>query len=94
MKTAAISKLKAKLGEYLDAVRKGEEVVITYRGHPIARLLPIERGKAGEGAWASLVREGIVALPRKPPARKLQPPPGKKISGVLAAFLEERAEGR
>ena len=94
MKAVSISKLKASLSEYLDAVRKGEEVVITDRGLPIARLLPIESRKAGDGAWARLVREGIVAPARRAPARKLEPPSGKKVSGVLSALLEERAEGR
>jgi prevent-host-death family protein len=94
LKAASISKLKASLSEYLDAVRKGEEVVITDRGQPIARLLPIESRKAGDGAWARLVREGIIAPPRKPRAQKLEPPSGRKVSGVLAALLEERAESR
>ena len=40
MKTATVLKLKASLGEYLKSVKAGEEVMITERGRPIARLTP------------------------------------------------------
>ena len=45
MKTAAVSELKARLSKYLDRVKAGEEVLITDRGNPVARLTPIVRGK-------------------------------------------------
>ena len=35
---------KNKLGALLDAVEKGEEVVITHRGRPVARLVPAGAG--------------------------------------------------
>lgn len=34
------SRLKAKLGRYMRAVRAGEEVVVTDREEPVARLVP------------------------------------------------------
>jgi prevent-host-death family protein len=37
---ASSSKLKAKMGQYMRAVRAGEEVVVTDRGDPVARLVP------------------------------------------------------
>jgi prevent-host-death family protein len=94
MKTASISSIKTSLSEYIDAVRRGEEVVITDRGRPVARLVAVEGGKAREGRLARLVREGIVAPPRKRRSAKIGFPSGKKASGVLAALLEERAGGR
>ena len=36
-----IRELKSRLSHYLDAVRKGEIVVITDRGKPIARIEPL-----------------------------------------------------
>ncbi len=36
------SRLKAKLGEYLRAVRDGREVIITDRDRPVARLTQID----------------------------------------------------
>ena len=35
---------KSKLGQLLDQVEHGEEIVITRRGRPVARLAPIEPG--------------------------------------------------
>ena len=32
--------------ELLDAVRRGEEVLITYRGKPCARLVPIDESES------------------------------------------------
>lgn len=46
MKTAAVSELKARLSKYLNRVKAGEEVLITDRGNPVARLLPISRARA------------------------------------------------
>jgi prevent-host-death family protein len=34
---------KARLSEYLRRVRQGEEVVITHRGEPVGRIVPIEQ---------------------------------------------------
>ena len=35
---------KNKLGSLLDAVERGEEIVITRRGKPVARLVPAQAG--------------------------------------------------
>lgn len=58
------SRLKARMGEYLRAVRAGKEVVVTDRDRPVARLLPYEEAPP-------LVREPEVAWPRDPAAAPL-----------------------
>ncbi len=40
------SRFKANLSKYLRAVRRGEEVLVSDRDMPIARVIPIERGLA------------------------------------------------
>lgn len=35
--------LKSKLSQYLAAVKKGKEIIITSHQHPVARLLPLEK---------------------------------------------------
>lgn len=40
MKTLSVSHLKAHLSEELRYVQAGEEVVVTDRGRPVARLVP------------------------------------------------------
>jgi len=38
-----INEVKAKLSEYLEAVAKGERVLICKRNHPVAELRPVEQ---------------------------------------------------
>jgi prevent-host-death family protein len=48
MPTATAKDLRQKTAALLDAVRRGQEVVITYRGRRIAVLAPLERAGARE----------------------------------------------
>jgi prevent-host-death family protein len=43
MADVSVAEVKAHLSEVLDRVERGEEVVITRRGTPVARLSRIER---------------------------------------------------
>lgn len=45
MSTVTLADAKAHLSHLLDQVETGEEVVITRRGLPVARILPIEKPK-------------------------------------------------
>lgn len=56
----AVSELRASLRAYLDRVRGGEELVVTERGVPVARLIPAQ----GETLLERLEREGLVSPPR------------------------------
>ncbi len=42
MRTAGIRKARQALSSLLDEVQKGREVVITDRGRPVARLVPVQ----------------------------------------------------
>jgi prevent-host-death family protein len=50
---------KNRLGSLLDAVERGEEIVITRRGKPVARLVPAESGFDRERARQAA--ENIIA---------------------------------
>ncbi len=56
----AISELRSNLRSYLDHARTGENVVVTERGIPIARLVAIDAATVLE----RLERDGIVSRPR------------------------------
>ncbi|MBW1945932.1 MAG: type II toxin-antitoxin system prevent-host-death family antitoxin [Deltaproteobacteria bacterium] len=61
METTAISKLKASLSEYLSKVKAGEEVLVTERGKPIAKIIPLERDASEISAHLlTLERAGLV----------------------------------
>ena len=44
---------KNKLSELLDRAERGEEVVITRRGRPVAKLVPIKSASEGERSRAA-----------------------------------------
>jgi prevent-host-death family protein len=97
MKTAGVAQLKARLSRYLDAVKAGEELLITDRGLPVARIVPLEGDKGLEGKRRRLVRAGLLQPPRgRVPASFFQGPRGGSRTGraVLAALIEERRESR
>lgn len=63
MRSAAISRLKASLSEYLDVVRAGEEVLVTDRGKPIARIVPVPGGRGPNAArMKEMAAAGILRL--------------------------------
>ena len=97
MKTASISEAKNRLSAYIDRVRRGETVLITDRGTPVARLAPLA---AGTPEWdasrlAELERKGILRRALKPPLKRL-PPPIRLPAGasVLELLLDERRHRR
>lgn len=100
MRRASVANLKARLSEYLGVVKAGEEVIVTERGRPVARLTPVAMPEQMEARMNWLIRMGLARPPlRKPPKDfwkdfwKL-PRPKDPNGRVLEALLEERAEGR
>jgi prevent-host-death family protein len=57
----AITAFRAELSTWLDHVRGGGEVVITERGVPVARLLPVDTAPLIE----ELTRQGVLGKPRR-----------------------------
>ena len=68
-----IRDLKNGLSKYLERVRAGEEVIVTDRGRPVARLSAIDEST---DRLADLVAAGVVRAPtqkaRRRPARRLE----------------------
>jgi prevent-host-death family protein len=97
MKTAAVSKLKAMLSEYLARVKAGEELIVTDRGKPIAKIVPLSaRESAMPPHLLDLARAGLVRLGsgRLPDDFWKMPRPRDKRGAAMKALVEERAEGR
>jgi len=96
MKTTAISELKAHLSEYLNQVKSGDEVLVTDRGKPVARIVPISGKKRSQGSLSRLQKEGLIKLGSgKLPKDFWTLPRAEDPQGlVLKALLEERESGR
>jgi prevent-host-death family protein len=60
LRTATISKLKATLSEHIAYVKRGEEVVVTERGKPVARIVPIEGEMSDDARRMDLIKRGII----------------------------------
>ena len=43
MESVSVATLKSRLSYYLQAVKKGREIMVTSHDHPVARLLPLEK---------------------------------------------------
>ena len=96
MKTTAISELKAHLSEYLNQVKSGDEVLVTDRGKPVARIVPIFSKTRSRDSFSMMEKEGLIKLGSgKLPKDFWSMPRADDPHGlVLKALLEERENGR
>lgn len=97
MKIAAVSKLKASISEYLLKVKAGEELIVTDRGKPIAKISPLKRDEIElPSHLLMLERAGLVRIGmRKLPSDFWDIPRPKDKKGLaLNALLKEREKGR
>ena len=76
MRTAGVREARQNLSALLDEVRKGREILITERGRPVARLVPVDRSR-GRGV------PNLTAFRREMPT--LDPPLSQTVE-------EERAD--
>ena len=89
MAEVGVAQLRRELKDWLDRAQSGDEVVITDRGRPIARIRGIDTGSLLD----QLADEGRLSRPRsaRPPAR------GRRrvtARGEVAALVVEEREAR
>ena len=92
MKTKAnVAQLKARLSEYVRQVKSGAEVIITERGVPVARLVPLDPDERRASREQRLIRSGVLR-PAANQTLKLKAPDGNAALGkaALDALLAER----
>lgn len=96
MKIAAVSELKARLSEYLNQVKAGMEVLITDRGRPVARLVPLSRSKDLKESLVRMEKEGLIRIGsgKLPKNFWRMHRPDDSNGMVLKALLDEREAGR
>ena len=84
-----VTAFRADLRKWLDLVQTGEEVIVTERGKPIARLSAV--GEAAHLAW--LEREGILT-PARAPKTKLSASDAIPVRGSVSDLIIEMRRGR
>lgn len=96
MKITAISDLKARLSEYLNQVKAGTEILITDRGKPVARLIPLSRSKDFKESLVRMEKQGLVRIGsgKLPKDFWRMHRPDDPDGMVLKALIEEREAGR
>lgn len=82
----AVSALRAELASWLDRVRAGEEVLVTDRGIPVARLLPVGTAPLIE----QLTREGVLGRPASPDRPKATGASRVQAVGPVAELVSEQ----
>ena len=97
MQTVPVAKLKATLSEFLAKVKAGEEVIVTERGKPIAKIVPLSQDDSRlsphlrELERLGLARIGFGRLPRGVWAL---PRPQDEHGAAVRALKDERTEDR
>ncbi|MGH7583796.1 MAG: type II toxin-antitoxin system Phd/YefM family antitoxin [Gemmatimonadales bacterium] len=97
MKSESISRAKNQLSALIKRVQRGEPVVITDRGVPVAKLVPVKLGVGVSERVIALAQQGLARLPARPPdADWLDLPRPTPTAGpsVVDLLLQERGEGR
>lgn len=75
--------LKTRLGAYLQRVRRGETIVVTDRGEPVAELRPLHASDdATEEALRRMAAEGLITRGTGGPLRPFKP---IRLRGRLSA---------
>ena len=79
-----IRELRADLSRWVKRVRAGEEIVVTDRGKPVARLLPMD----GQRKIDRLIAAGLVSPAPKP--WHGSPPRPVKAKGLVSDLVAEQ----
>lgn len=88
-KTVGVREAKNRLSELVRAVRRGQEWVITDRGEPVARLLPMPaKDLTLDERIRELEKSGIIE-PRRADWRPLPPPVRLEPPGIAQKWLRE-----
>lgn len=91
MLAIGIAGLKTNLRKYIARVKKGEAIIITDHGKPVARLVPEEpQDKPLQQKLQGLARVGAVLLPEGVPSKSLRKPPAIRGKIVSEMVIEDR----
>lgn len=81
-----MSTLRATLKEWVNRARQGQEVVVTDRGVPVAKLVPVDVAPVIE----RLTREGVISRPRSAVRPKAAGRPRVQARGSVSQLVSEQ----
>jgi len=92
MATVGVRDLKNRLTHYLGRAKRGEEVVVTERGRPVAILASIQAVEKPQSLQAQLAKLGASGLVILPTGKRLARVHRVRVSGqpVSRTILEDR----
>lgn len=95
-RVVSVSALKASLSRYLRQVKSGEEVIVTERDRPVAKLVPVAGAESATAHLRTMAREGRIRLGsgRLAPDFWRLPRVKDPRATLRRALREEREQGR
>jgi prevent-host-death family protein len=84
----AISTLRAELSRWIERARAGEEIVVTDRGTPVARLLPVDSAPLLD----QLVQQGVLSRPQRADRPTARGAARVRASGPVAELVSEQRD--
>lgn len=84
----AVSTLRAEMSRWIERARAGEEVVITDRGVPVARLLAVDSAPLLE----QLVQRGVLSRPQRADRPVARDAARVRASGPVAGLVSEQRD--
>lgn len=80
----AVTELRAHLGRWIDAAREGNDVVITDRGTPVARIVGLDSTPIID----RLSAEGVISRPTRPTrpvaGDRQRPTPKRPVADIVS----------
>lgn len=84
----AISAFRAGLSSWIERARTGEEIVVTDRGIPVARLLPVDTAPLLD----QLVQQGVLSKPRRTDRPGARSAARVRASGPVADLVSQHRD--
>ena len=80
----AVTELRAHLGRWIDAAREGDDIVITDRGTPVARIVALDSTPVID----RLTAQGIISRPSRPTrpvaGDRRRPTPKRPVADIVS----------
>ena len=80
----AVTELRANLGRWIEAARSGNDIVITDRGTPVARIVALDSTSVID----RLTAEGIISRPTRPTrpvaGERQRPTPTRTVADIVS----------